>query len=57
MVVMNTSSDEKTVDTKKFVERTNGFSKAKNIVSSSTMNLDESWKIPGKTIWIMQLLK
>jgi hypothetical protein len=57
MVIMNTSIDEKTVDTKKFIERTNGFAKAKNIITSSVMRLNESWKVPGKTIWIMELVK
>lgn len=55
MVVMNTSKDEKTVDPKKFSERTNGFTKAKNIITSSVNNLSDSWKVPGKTIWIMEL--
>jgi hypothetical protein len=54
---MNTSNDEKTVDPTKFSERTNGFMKAKNIVTSSTNDLSSSWKIPGKTIWIMELQK
>jgi neopullulanase len=57
MVVMNTSKDEKSVDPKKFSERTNGFTKAKNIVTSSSNDLSEEWKIPGKTIWIMELEK
>jgi hypothetical protein len=57
MVVMNTSSDEKKVDTKRFAERTNGFNKARNIITSSISNLSEEWKIPPKTIWIMELEK
>jgi neopullulanase len=57
MVVMNTSSDEKTLDPKKFSERTAGFSKARNISNSSVTDISTSWKIPGKTIWIMELQK
>jgi neopullulanase len=57
MIVMNTSKDEKTVDPKKFVERTNGFTKAKNIVTSVGNDLSSTWKIPGKTIWVMELIK
>jgi neopullulanase len=57
MVVMNTSTDEKTVNTNRFAERLNGFSKARNITTSSVMNLNQSWKVPGKTIWIMELQK
>ena len=57
MVVMNTSTDEKTVDPKKFSERTGGFNKARNIINSSTNQLSGDWKIPGKTIWILELEK
>lgn len=57
MIVMNTGNDEKTIDTKKFAERTNGFTKAKNIVTSSISDLSGNWKIAGKTIWILELMK
>lgn len=57
MVVVNTSNNEKQLDVKRFVERTNGFSKARNIITSSTNDLSEEWNIPAKTILIMELLK
>jgi len=57
MVLINTSAEEKTVDTKRFVERTNGFTKARNIVTSTKTDLSGLWKIPGKTIWILELEK
>jgi len=57
MVVMNTSKDEKTVDPGKFSERTNTFTKARNIINSSVTELSSNWKIPGKTIWILELQK
>lgn len=57
MIVMNTSSDQKIIDPKRFLERTAPFLKAKNIVTSEVNNLNVSWKIPGKTIWIMELGK
>lgn len=40
-----------------FTERTNGFTKAKNIVTSASKELSSEWKIPAKTIWIMELQK
>jgi glycosidase len=55
MVVMNSNNDERTIDTKRFTERTNGFSKARNIVTSEQKDLSASWTIPAKTIWILQL--
>jgi glycosidase len=57
MVIMNTSNDEKTIDVKRFEEKTKGFTQAKNIVTSATDNLSASWKIPGKTIWVLELKK
>jgi neopullulanase len=57
MVVMNTSTEEKTLDTKKYSERTTGFAKARNITTSANYELSTSWKIPAKTVWIMELQK
>ncbi|TCJ19169.1 alpha-amylase [Flaviaesturariibacter flavus] len=55
MMVMNTSPDERTVDPQYFTERVKGFSHAKNIMGSTTMSLTDKWKVPGKSIWILEL--
>jgi len=56
MVVMNTSNDERTIKPVRFAERTAGFTKAKNITADWTADLTaQDWKIPGKTIWILEL--
>jgi len=57
MVVMNTSSDEKTIDPQRFSERIKGFGKARNIVNSTTNDLTTKWNVPGKTVWVMELVK
>src|SRR5438270_6589984 len=57
MVVMNTSTSERTIHPERFSERTKGFSSAKNILDSQSQSLSSDWKIPGKTIWIMELRK
>jgi len=57
MVVMNTSNDEKKLDTKRFEERTRNYNNAKNIVTGAVNNFSGEWKIPGKTIWILELSK
>lgn len=57
MVVMNTSDEVKNLDPERFAERTSGFSKARSITHSDVLDLHVPWKIPGKTIWIMQLEK
>jgi glycosidase len=57
MVVMNTSKDERTVQPDKFTERVKGFTSAKNIVTGTSASLSGEWKMPGKTIWILELRK
>jgi glycosidase len=57
MVVMNTGADEKAVDPQYFTERVKGFSNAKSITGGSPMKLGDKWKVPGKTIWILELEK
>jgi len=55
MVVMNTANEERTIDPTRFVERVKGFSKAKSIVNAEELNLQSTWKMPAKTIWILEL--
>jgi glycosidase len=55
MVVMNMTDNERNIDLKRFAERTKGFTKAGNIVTSTISDLTGEWKVPGKTIWIMEL--
>jgi neopullulanase len=57
MVVMNTGNEERTIDPQRFAESIKGFSKARNIVSSTTNALDAKWKVPGKTVWVMELVR
>jgi len=57
MIVMNTSAEKKTIDSQRFIERTKGFTKAKNIVTSDINDLNTKLKVLGKTIWIMELEK
>ncbi|HUC82658.1 MAG TPA: glycoside hydrolase family 13 protein [Flavisolibacter sp.] len=57
MVVMNTDSEEKTVRADRYAERISGCATAKNIVDGTTLPLTGEWKIPGKTIWILELGK
>lgn len=55
MVVMNTSTDEKSVDLDRYSERTKGFSAAKDVTGNETMKLNSDWKIPGMTCWVFEL--
>jgi glycosidase len=57
MVVMNTANDEKTLSPQRFMERIKNFSKAKNITDKAVLNLKHDWKMPGKSIWILELEK
>ncbi|MEQ1623954.1 MAG: glycoside hydrolase family 13 protein, partial [Sediminibacterium sp.] len=53
MCVMNTSEKDKIVDFAKFAERTNGFNKAKNIVTGAS--LSSGFQIPAKRMWVLEL--
>ncbi len=57
MIVMNMGNDSKTIQTDQFSERTNGFTKARNIINGTTNNLNEPWEIPAKTSWVLELMK
>ena len=57
MVVMNTAKEDKTIDTKRFEERFGGFTKAKDITTDAIQELKASWKLPAKSIWILELAK
>jgi glycosidase len=55
MCIMNTSDKEQRIDLEKYIERTAGFTRAKNITSGATV--DKSAVIPAKKMWILELLK
>ena len=55
MCVMNTSDKEKQIDFKNYDERTNGFSKAVDVISGASFN--NSFSIPAKRMWVLELKK
>ena len=55
MCIMNTSDKEKQVDLKNYDERTNGFSKAVDVISGTSFN--NSFTIPAKKMWVLELKK
>ncbi|MEZ5013577.1 MAG: glycoside hydrolase family 13 protein [Chitinophagales bacterium] len=57
MVVMNSSADEKTLDTKRFAERMTGFTKAKNVATGATVSDLSSLQIAGKSCLVLELMK
>ncbi|MCU7551555.1 glycoside hydrolase family 13 protein [Chitinophagaceae bacterium LB-8] len=58
MVIMNTATEEKTIDVSRFSEQTNGFRKAVNVVTSSSNEFSNiKWIIPAKTLWVLNLEK
>jgi glycosidase len=55
MCVMNTDSNDQKVDFKDFTERTQGFTKASNVMNGNLLN--SSFSIPAKTMWVLELEK
>jgi neopullulanase len=57
MVVMNTDAKEKTISPSRFAESTKGFVTARNINTGVHNVLNTEWKVPGKTIWVLELAR
>ncbi len=55
MCVMNTDEKEKTINFADYSERTDGFTKAKNIIDGTV--LKSGFTIPAKKIWVFELEK
>jgi glycosidase len=57
MCVMNTDSLPKLVDFSKYAERTDGFSKAIDVLSDSVYAIHEKMQIPGMHMFVLDLKK
>jgi glycosidase len=57
MVILNGSSQEKTLDTKRFSERMTGFTQARDIISGQSLPALNSIKVPAKTAMVLELGK
>lgn len=55
MCVMNTANNPMSIDFSKYAERTNGFTKAVNVMSDNAYNTSENLTIPSKEMWILEL--
>jgi glycosidase len=55
MVVMNTHEKEALVDTKRFSERMQGFTSAREIATGGVMTDLSQIRVPGYTTWVLEL--
>lgn len=55
MCVMNSADTEKEIDLKKYSERTNGFTAARNVVDNTAYKLSDKLIIPAKQFWVLEL--
>ncbi len=55
MCVMNTSDKEQKINFEKYTERTNGYTKGKDVATGTVVN--SSSVIPAKKMWILELQK
>jgi glycosidase len=55
MVVMNTANEERTIELSRFSEMTKGFLIGKDILSTGSRELKDTWKIPAMTCWVLEL--
>ncbi len=57
MCVMNTNETEASISLDRFSERTNGFTKAYDVATGATFNIEKTHKIGGKYVWVLELKK
>jgi glycosidase len=57
MVILNNNEEPKTLETKRFNERLNGFSSGKNVVTSETLSNLQNISLPAKSATIVELKK
>jgi glycosidase len=57
MVVLNNHEEAKSLDTKRFQERLNGFSSGKNVVTNETLSNLQNLSLPAKSATIVELKK
>ncbi len=57
MCVVNTSNTAIAVDFSKYAERTNGFTKAVNIINYNSYHTADNLVIPAKEMWILEMKK
>ncbi|MBI5219213.1 MAG: glycoside hydrolase family 13 protein [Bacteroidia bacterium] len=57
MIIINQKNEKQVIDTKRYEERINGFSKAKNIVSGEILNSILQITSPAKSALILELQK
>ncbi len=55
MCVMNTAKTESEVDFGKYLERTGGFSKAKNVLTGEVLSTVAKTTIPAMRMWVLEL--
>ncbi len=55
LCAMNTSDKEKEIDFSNYMERTKGFTGAKNIIDGKVLN--NKFTIPAKRMWVLELTK
>ncbi|SFW61122.1 glycoside hydrolase family 13 protein [Chitinophaga sancti] len=57
MIILNPNTDPVTIDVKRFKERTNGFSNARDIVTEKTYSLSDSLQVPATTTLVLELAR
>jgi len=57
MVILNNSTEAKTIDTKRYQERLTGFTSGKNIVTGESVINLQSISVPAKAAAIIELQK
>ncbi|MDU0372153.1 glycoside hydrolase family 13 protein [Hymenobacter endophyticus] len=57
MILLNGNKEEKTVDGTRFAERTGSFTGGTEITTGAALSDLKSFKVPGRTAWVVELKK
>jgi glycosidase len=55
MVIVNSNNKESSISTGRFYERMKGFTKAIDIITETTHNSIDTFSIPAKNVWVLEL--
>jgi glycosidase len=55
MVVMNTANEERIIELSRFSEMTKGYMIGKDVLSTGSRELKDTWNVPAMTCWVLEL--
>jgi neopullulanase len=55
MIVINSNEEEKSLDSKRFAEATNGYHVGRDVLTGFAYEIDKTWNVPGNSAMVLEL--